>query len=186
MTDNTNYQEEINRLIYNLRALKGQVSKDIKADLKGPADFLVAAIKGRTPEGVSKHSRYKKVNSKKRMPKGSGIIVATYRPKNLRKSFAVLGKLRRTRLALIVGARLGGKRNDGYYVHFVNNNVTMTNGKIRIGQKFIESAVQAAGPVALRSLISILSDKFEKTNDSGRKFGAQSWAKAYARAKGRE
>ena len=179
-------QKEINDLIYSLRTLRGQVSNDIKADLKGPAELMVAAIKGRTPESVQKHNRYKRHGGKKRMPKGSGIIAATYKPKNLRKSIGILGKLRRTRLALIIGARLGTKRNDGYYVHFVNNNVTMTNGKIRTGQKFVEAGVAAAGPVALKALVSILKTKFEITNEVGKKFGADNWAKAYARAKGRE
>lgn len=176
-------QKEINELIYSLRTLRGQVSNDIKADLKGPADFLVSAIKGRTPESVQKHSRYKRHGNKKRMPKGMGVIVATYKPKNLRKSIGVLGKLRRTRLALIIGAKLGTKRNDGYYIHFVNNDVTMTNGKIRTGQRFIEAAVAAAGPVALKSLVSALKSKFETTNEVGKKFGADKWAKAYANAK---
>jgi ribosomal protein L14 len=179
-------QQEINQLIYNLRTLRGQVANDIKADLKGPAELLVAAIKGRTPESVAKHVRYKKHGNKKRMPKGSGIVAAVYKPKNLRKSIGILGKLRRTRLALIVGARMGTKRNDGYYIHFVNNDVRQSNGKIRIGQKFVEAGIAAAGPVALRALIGILSSKFQTTNEVGKKFGADNWAKAYARAKGRE
>ena len=178
-------QQEINQLIYNLRTLRGQVAADIKSDLKGPAELLVAAIKGRTPEGVKKHSRYRKVSGKK-MPKGSGIIEATYRPKNLRKSIGILGKLRRTRLAVIVGARMGTKRNDGYYIHFVNNDVMQTNGKIRIGARFVEAGIAAAGPIALREIVNVLSRKFQTTNEVGKKFGADNWAKAYARAKGRE
>ena len=181
-----NIQEEINQLIYNLRTLRGQVANDIKADLKGPAELLVAAIKGRTPESVKKHSRYRKVAGKKKMPKGSGIIEATYRPKNLRKSIGVLGKLRRTRLAVIVGARMGTKRNDGYYIHFVNNGVRQTNGKIRVGQRFVEAGVAAAGPIALRAILNVLGGKFKVTNEYAKKFGADNWAKAYARAKGRE
>ena len=179
-------QEEINQLIYSLRTLRGQVANDIKADLKGPAELLVAAIKGRTPESVAKHSRYRRHGGKKKMPKGQGIIEATYRPKNLRKSIGVLGKLRRTRLAVIVGARLGAKRNDGYYIHFVNNDVRMTNGKIRIGARFVEAGIAVAGPIALREIVNVLSRKFKTTNEYAKKFGADNWAKAYARAKGRE
>ena len=181
-----NIQQEINELIYNLRTLRGQVAKDIKADLKGPAELLVAAIKGRTPESVQKHVRYKKHGGKKRMPKGSGIVAAVYKPKNLRKSIGILGKLRRTRLAVIVGARMGTKRNDGYYIHFVNNDVRQSNGKIRIGQRFVEAGIAVAGPMALRAILNVLGDKFKATNEYAKKFGADNWAKAYARAKGRE
>ena len=63
----------------------------------------------------------------------------------------------------------------------------MTNGKVRTGFKFVDAAILAAGPVALRAVLNILSGKFEQVNRAGAMSGGSSnWAKAYARAKGRE
>ena len=182
-----NTQQEVNEVIKNLQALNGTIRRTIREDLKGPASLLASAIKARTPVGIKKHSRYKKMGKAfKRMPKGSGIIAATYRPGNLKKSFRVLG-LRRVKAAQIVGPLLGGKRNDGYYAHFVNDGVIMTNGKVRTGLKFVDAAILAAGPVALRAVLNILSGKFEQVNRAGAMSGgSNNWAKAYARAKGRE
>ena len=180
-------QQEINEVIRNLQALDGAIKRTIREDLKGPASLLASAIKARTPIGPKKHSRYKRITKKsKRMPKGQGVIVATYRPGNLQKSFRILG-LRRVRNAQIVGPLLGGKRNDGYYAHWVNDGVIMTNGKVRTGLKFVEAAIIAAGPIALRATLSILSGKLQQVNRAGNMAGgSNNWAKAYARAKMRE
>ena len=156
-----NIQQEINEVIKNLQALNGTIRRTIREDLKGPASLLASAIKARTPVGIKKHSRYKKMGKAfKRMPKGSGIIAATYRPGNLKKSFRVLG-LRRVKAAQIVGPLLGGKRNDGYYAHFVNNDVKMTNGKIRVGKKFVDAAVSAMGPTTLNNMVNSLRLRVE-------------------------
>lgn len=187
-----NISYEVNDVVRALRLLSTQIQRDIKDDLKGPADLLVSAIKGRTPVSAKPHSRYKKItSSRKRAMKGAGVIVATYRPGNLKRSFRVLGKLRRMRNAVMVGALLGGKRADGYYVHMVNNDVKMTNGKIRIGQRFVDSAIIAAGPIVLRVIQQIVSSKIETTDRQTRSFGNKadgpgSWWKAYARIRGRE
>jgi len=140
---------EINDVIRGLQLLTAQMKKDVNNDLKGPADLLASAIKARTPVSSKSHSRYRRKGKKgTRARKGSGVIVATYRPGNLQKSFRSLSKLRRIRLGVMVGPLLGGKRIDGYYAHFVNNGVTMTNGKTRAGKRFVEAAIAAAGPVA--------------------------------------
>ena len=183
---------EINDVIRALRLLSTQIQRDIKDDFKGPADLLVSAIKARVPVSDKPHSRYKRVTQgKKKARKGAGVIAATYRPGNLKKSFRVLGKLRRMKNAVMVGALLGGKRVDGYYVHFVNNDVKMPNGKIRVGQRFVDSAVSAAGPIALRAIQQIVLTKIDSTERQTRSFGNKAegsgaWWKAYARAKGRE
>lgn len=182
-----NIQQEINTVIRNLQALNGTIRRTIREDLKGPASLLASAIKARTPIGSKKHSRYKRITkSGKRMPKGKGVVLATYKPGNLQKSFRVLG-LRRAKAAQIVGPLLGGKRIDGYYAHFVNDGVIMKNGKVRTGLKFVDAAIIAAGPIALRAVLSILSGKLEQVNRAGSSSGgSNNWAKAYARAKGRE
>jgi len=173
-------QQEINAIIRNLKALNSQIAKTIKADLKGPADFLAAAIKGRTPVGERPHKRYKSGRSSlfKRMPKGSGVVVATYRPGNLRKSVKTLSKLRRVKFAQIVGANTGGT-NDGYYLHFVNNDVKMSNGKIRTGRRFVESAILAAGPAAQRAVVQLLSSKLSHANKAGELSNSSAWASGY-------
>lgn len=173
-------QQEINAIISNLKALNSQIAKTIKSDLKDPADFLASAIKGRTPIGARAHKRYKSGKSMlfKRMPKGSGVVVATYRPGNLRKSVKTLSKLRRVKFAQIVGANTGGT-NDGYYLHFVNNDVKMSNGKIRTGRRFVESAILAAGPAAQRAVVQILQNKLSNANRAGQMSNSSAWASGY-------
>jgi hypothetical protein len=58
---------------------------------------------------------------------------------------------------VIIGPLLGGRTVDGYYVHMVNNNVKMSNGKIRTGQKFVEDAIAAAGDATLQNIANLLS-----------------------------
>ena len=94
------------------------------------------------------------------MPKGYGVKAATYRPGNLRKSFRRLS-LRRMKTAVMVGPLLGGKTIDGYYAHFVNNDVKMTNGKIRVGKKFVDAAVSAMGPTTLNNMVNSLRLRVE-------------------------
>jgi len=183
---------EINDVIRGLQLLTAQMKKDVNNDLKGPADLLASAIKARTPVSSKSHSRYRRKGKKgTRARKGSGVIVATYRPGNLQKSFRSLSKLRRIRLGVMVGPLLGGKRIDGYYAHFVNNGVTMTNGKTRAGKRFVEAAIAAAGPVAQNAILQIIGSKIdtvnrESKNTSSVSRGTAPWYKLYARAKGRE
>lgn len=176
-----NTQQEVNAIISSLRALNSQIAKTIKSDLKGPADFLASAIKGRTPVGARVHKRYKSGKSMlfKRMPKGSGVVVATYRPGNLRKSIKTLTKLRRVKYAQIVGANTGSGANDGYYLHFSNNDVKMSNGKVRPGKRFVESAILAAGPAAQRAVVQILQNKLSNANRAGQISNSSAWASGY-------
>jgi hypothetical protein len=183
---------EVNDVIRGLQLLTAQMKRDVNNDLKGPADFLAAAIKGRTPRSSKSHSRYIRRGKKgTRARKGSGVIVATYRPGNLQKSFRSLSKLRRIRLGAIVGPLLGGKRIDGYYAHFVNNDVKQTNGKVRSGLRFVEAGIAVAGPIAQRAIAEIISSKIETVDRQSRNTtstsrGTTPWYKLYARARGRE
>jgi hypothetical protein len=150
-------QQEINVLGGKLRRMSADVKNEAKKDIKEAGGLLVAALKGRVPVGSKPHSRYKRIKKKgKRMPKGFGVKLATYRPGNLRRAYRVLN-LRRTKLGVIIGPLLGGKSTDGYYVHMVNNNVKQINGTIRAGKGFVQAAIAVAGDAALQNIIGLLS-----------------------------
>ena len=154
-------QREINALILQIRGMSREVQRAAISDLKDSAEMMTIAIKSRTPVSSKPHSRYKRMaNSGRRMPKGYGVKVATYRPGNLRKSIRRLN-LRKMKTAVMVGPLLGGKAIDGYYAHFVNNDVKMTNGKIRIGAKFVDNAVSSVGPSVLQNMVSRLRDRVQ-------------------------
>jgi hypothetical protein len=154
-------QKEINALILQIRRMSKEVQKKAIDDLKDSAELMSNAIRVRVPVSPKSHSRYKRVaKSGRRMPKGYGVKAATYRPGNLRKSFRRLS-LRRMKTAVMVGPLLGGKTIDGYYAHFVNDDVKMTNGKIRVGKKFVDAAVSAMGPTTLNNMVNSLRLRVE-------------------------
>jgi len=154
-------QREINSLIIQIRRMNRDVQRAAINDLKDSAEMVSIAIKSRTPVSTKPHSRYKRIaKSGRRMPKGYGVKVATYRPGNLRKAFRRLN-LRKMKNAVMVGPLLGGKTVDGYYAHFVNNDVKMSNGKMRIGRKFVDAAVSAVGPNVLNNMVIRLRDRVQ-------------------------
>jgi len=158
-------QQEINLLDGKLRRMSKDVQRDAKNDIKEAGGLLVAALKGRVPVGSKPHSRYKRIKKKgKRMPKGFGVKLATYRPGNLRKAYRILN-FRRMKSGVIIGPLLGGRTVDGYYVHMVNNNVKMSNGKVRTGQKFVEDSIAAAGDATLQNIVSLLSRRVNSEAD---------------------
>lgn len=172
-------QAEINALITNLRRLGGSIDRTIKSDLREGANLVVTAIKARTPVGSKPHSRYPYKGKRMKLPKGAGIVLATYRPGNLKRSFRIL-PLRRTKAALVVGANLKNTP-DGYYAHMVNNKVTFANGKTRAGKKFVDAAIGSVGPLAQKVIIDALSYRISAAN----KTDSKNWASAYLNAKGR-
>lgn len=154
-------QQEINVIGTKLRTMSAAVQRDAKKDIKEAGGLLVSALKGRVPVGAKPHTRYKRIKKKgKRMPKGYGVKLATYRPGNLRRAYRVLN-FRRMKSGVIIGPLLGGRTTDGYYVHMVNNNVKQTNGKVRTGQKFVEDAIAAAGDATLTTIVNLLSRRVQ-------------------------
>lgn len=152
-------QNDLNRVITTLRRMSPTVRKAGKADLMEAAKILEAAVKGRTPIGEVVHRRYSSSKGK-RAKRGSGRVVATYKPGNLRKSMQRLN-FRRSNAAF-VGPQLRKENPDGYYAHMVER------GTIRQpAQNFVKNAVQAAGNQTLRfaaKLIERRINSFGKNN----------------------
>ncbi len=101
--------------------------------------YFASAAEAAAPTGTKIHKRYStaKVSKSMRAPKGSGNVVATYLPGNLKRSIRVLD-LKRTKNATIVGAKLNkgavsgtfsGMRADGYYMHMVEKGTKNWSGK---------------------------------------------------------
>ena len=153
-------QADLNAIINRLNRLEPFVRKNGQADMVEAAKFLAAAVKGRTPVGTKAHKRYPKLGGRKKAAKGSGKVLATYRPGNLRRSMQVL-KFRRS-AAAFVGAKLGNKTADGYYAHMVERGTNTQNP-----QYYFKAAVSAAGTATLRiatQLIQRRISSFAKTN----------------------
>lgn len=140
-------QGDLNKVIKDLRKLEPFIRKSGKEDLREAAKILSTAVAIRTPIGKVKHKRYPTRKGKK-AGKGSGNVLATYRPGNLRRSIRVLN-FRRSSSAF-VGAKLG-KNPDGYYAHMVERGTTT-----QPGQGFFEKAVNTAGGATLRKAIQLL------------------------------
>lgn len=157
--------------------------------MKGPAKQLVLAIQARAPVGKKIHKRYD--SGLKRAGRGEGDVVATYKPGNLKRSFRILGKLRRMKAGVMVGPLLNGKKTDGYYAHFVEFSTNNVDGSVRQGQAFVYSAVQSVGPNIQEAIAQIVASKITTVDKLAYTTGAvlgkaPNWAKLYARAKGRE
>lgn len=145
-------QADLNRVINNLKTLEPFIRKSGKEDLKEAAKILSTAVAIRTPVGTKTHKRYS-AKKGKRAAKGSGTVVATYRPGNLRRSIRVLN-FRRSPDAF-VGAKLG-KTPDRYYAHMVERGTTT-----QPAQEFFKKAVASAGNATLNKAIQLLSRRIQ-------------------------
>lgn len=147
---NTELQSELNTLIRTLQGLTPAATKQSKKLLTEAAGPLVAAIQGRAPVSDKPHKRYKSSKGTKRAPKGTGQVVATYYPGNLKRSFGVL-RFRRSK-AVFVGPKatgnsgdFRGRRADGYYAHMVEFGTKKASAT-----PFVAPAVNAVGGTVLR------------------------------------
>lgn len=146
-------QSELNQVISRLKKLEPGVRKGAQKDLEEASKILVAAVKGKTPIGNKVHKRYPRRNGRK-SAKGSGRVVATYRPGNLQRSIKTL-KFRRSE-AVFVGPKLGGKAIDGYYAHFVEDGTIY-----QASQKFVAGAVATAGPQTLKAASALIARRID-------------------------
>ena len=124
-------QEDLNRVITAIRGISPAISREAKGELAQAAKPMMQAIKAAAPRGVKPHSR-----------KVAGGERITYKPGNLKRSYRVL-KFRRSKLAVFVGAKLGGKV-DGYYSHMVNDGTTT-----QPAQNFVEKGYNATKSAVL-------------------------------------
>ena len=184
-------QKDLNQVINTIRGISGAISKEAQTELKAAAKPLMLAIKSAAPRGTKTHKRYVSHGRKNRDGRGEGNVAATYKPGNLKRSYRVL-RFRRSKLAVFVGVKLGGKV-DGYYAHMVNNDTQNVDGSMRMGKNYVQKAVSALGPSVLSDSISRISRLVKKywisatfkSAPVGGAFEGGFYSK-YAKIKGRE
>jgi hypothetical protein len=184
-------QRDLNQVINRIRGISGAISKEARDELKEAAGPLLLAIKTAAPKGTKTHKRYVSHGGKKRAEKGSGNVAATYKPGNLKRSYRIL-RFRRSKLAVFVGVKLGGKV-DGYYAHMVNNDTENVDGSTRTGKGYVDQAVSSIGPAVLSDSIRRISklvnkywiSSMFKSSPVGGAFESGFYSK-YAKIKGRQ
>lgn len=184
-------QRDLNQVINTIRGISGAISKEAQTELKAAAKPLMLAIRTAAPRGTKTHTRYVSHGRKKRDGRGDGNVAATYKPGNLKRSYRVL-RFRRSKLAVFVGVKLGGKV-DGYYAHMVNNDTENVDGSVRMGKGYVEKAVASLGTSVLSDSISRISRLVKKywisatfkSSLSGGAFESSFYSK-YAKIKGRQ
>lgn len=161
-------KRELDDLRRKLTAISGVAKKQSQAAFKEAAPILISAIQGRAPQSDAPHYRYStpKIAQRLRAPNGSGVIVATYMPGNLRRSFRTFAF--RKSAAIHVGPKLDksgsggvftGARTDAFYAHWTEF------GAPEAGispQPFVRPAVSAAGPQTLRFAAELLKRHIER------------------------
>jgi len=146
-------QADLNRVITTLQKLAPTVRKAGKADLNEAAKILESEVKVRTPVGEKNHSRYPTREGRK-AGKGSGKVIATYKPGNLKKAMQRLNFRRSP--AAFVGPQLRKENPDGYYAHMVERGTTT-----QPAQNFVRDAVQSAGPQTLRFATELIKRRIQ-------------------------
>jgi len=190
---NKDFQLETNRLIKALYELSTDAKQHTRQTLEIGSRPIVEAARAAAPVGTKIHYRYNtpKLTNLLRAPNGSGVIVATYRPGNLRDSIKAIF-FRRAANSVFIGpvrarnpkgvfgpdypftfdgGTFASTRTDGFYAAW------QEFGAPEIGisaQPFMRPAAAVAGPKAVQIVQKELRRRIE------------SFAKRYARAKGRE
>jgi len=127
-----------------------QDSEKRKQILEYAAKPIIQAAQQKAPKGAAVHYRYAKQS--RRSPKGSGRIVATYHPGNLKGSVQILKKLRRSKNVYVgpvvrKGKVFGKSISDGYYAHMVEYGTSNQSA-----QPFMRPAYESARGAVLRRL----------------------------------
>lgn len=190
MADSLNQQ--LNKLVRSLQEIDKEVKKAALPALTKAARPIVTAARNNADTSEEIHFRYNTSKLVKgiRAPKGSGQIVATYRPGNLKGSIKTM-RFRRSNNAVFVGpvvSRSGtgsfgptstyeggiipsNARSDGYYARWVEF------GAPAIGlapNPFMKPAADQAGGTALRLAVVELKAAIEAAGrKQGQKNGVQ-------------
>lgn len=140
---------EIDQLVKEFYAIGGNIVRARSGILTASSKILVNEIKSNAPVGSKIHKRYgtPKAIKSRRAKKGSGVVVATYYPGNLRFSFKVM-KFSRAKASVYVGSKLAkgqaqgvfssAAKADGYYSHMVDRGT-----KNKAARPFVERSVLA-------------------------------------------
>ena len=146
-------QADLNAVITRLRKIEPYIRKSGQADLAEASKGLVQAVKAAAPVGSKPHKRYPKLKGQK-AARGSGKVLATYKPGNLKRSMRIM-KFRRSP-SVFVGAKLGLKTADGYYGRWVDEGTPKMAGK-----NFFKPAVNSAGPQTLRTASQLIAKRIQ-------------------------
>lgn len=184
---------DIRRLIKTLY----QISTDAKGDTKRILEIgsrpIVTAARAAAPVGAHVHFRYNtpKLTKKLRAPNGMGVIVATYRPGNLRDSIKAIF-FRRAANSVFIGPVVSRKpkgtfgpdlpftydggsfastRTDGFYAAW--NEFGAPEAGIS-PNPFMRPAAASAGGTATKIVVNELEKSIQR------------FAKKYAQIRGRE
>jgi HK97 gp10 family phage protein len=115
-------QVSVDRLIKELEKLPSALRDDTrKKILRSAAKPLIEAARSNIKDSKSGHTRYARSQKGKRLPKGQGKKIATYKPGNLRRSIGIISLRKSSNV--FVGPRFkkspsgdySGGRYDGYY-----------------------------------------------------------------------
>ena len=166
---------EIDALMKEFYELSSDIAKDRMSILRASSKILVNEIKSNIPVGGKVHKRYStpKVIKSRRAKKGSGVVVATYFPGNLRFSFKSMN-FRRSKSAIFVGAVMAkgeahgmfnsSAKADGYYAHMIDGGT-----KKKAARPFMERSVSAAGPAVLDDIKTRVNKHIVKVNKKNKK-----------------
>ena len=154
----------ITQVMGNLRKFEALLESDRKEILRYAAQPLISTIRSATPVGSVVHRRYPTKKGAARAPKGSGTVVATYSPGNLRASIEELTNLRRTDSVWVGprGRRIkrgGPNKGDGYYAVMVDNGT-----RNRPATPFFYRSVAVAAPEVKKRLefaFQVAANKFK-------------------------
>ena len=119
---------EIREAVRRLNEIPGYIDKERKNLLKYAAEPFLEAAKRNVPKSGQTHKRYK-----------NGVVVAEYKPGNLRRSLRFL-PFRRTKSVFIgpVLQKSGRAGVDGYYAHFVEYGTVHSPAKPYMRPAFVE------------------------------------------------
>lgn len=147
---------DIGQIVQNLQRYANSLGRNLDKFLDYAAVPVREIAQSRAPVGSRPHKRYEKVRSDgRRAGKGSGRVVATYNPGNLRGSVRTL-RFRRAVNTVFVGPKVakggskgtfGPRRPDAYYAHMVERGTVNTPAK-----PFMLPAAQQGLPLAYKRL----------------------------------
>ena len=165
-------EQELQEVFKALDDLQKTISdrKTRRKVMRKPAKIVVDKARRSVPVGKRIHYRYStpKIIKNKRAAKGSGVIVATYHPGNLRKSVKRLNFRKSARE--FIGPKLGrGGRNkgefglsatrvDAYYA------AAMAGSAVRFRKMFLEPALNETALQALKLAEKAIADIIRKRN----------------------
>ena len=163
---NSAMKREIEKAVKKMNGLLKEFDKkERQAILKPAAKIVQSAAKNNIPDSDDVHFRYStaKLFNGVKAPKGSGNVITTYHPGNLRRSIKTL--IFRKSAAVFVGPKVSkstggefkGARTDGYYAHW------MEFGTVNFpGVGFMRRAAESTESGVIASITKEVTEKIKE------------------------